>query len=87
MLMRAQHCWTGVHVQQAYLLAHSANVTACASTGDVHTGDGTCVDPVPQCPTPTAPRSGTVRLSADFIIPGVTAEYACPGTLVGRLKF
>jgi hypothetical protein len=65
----------------AYLLLHSANVTACASTGDVHAGDGTCIDPVPQCPPPTAPKSGKVTLSADFIIPGVTAEYVCPGAL------
>ena len=65
----------------AYLLAHSVNVTACAASGDVHIGNGACADPVPQCDAPTAPAEGTVSLSADFIIPGVVAEYTCPGAL------
>lgn len=64
-----------------YLIAHSANVTSCATSGEVHIGDGTCIDPVPQCPRPAKPVNGSVELSADFIIPGVTATYSCPGHL------
>ena len=65
----------------AYLLEHSANVTSCAAAGDIHHRDGTCVDPVPQCKAPAAPAKGTVALSSKFIIPGVTATYACPDKL------
>jgi hypothetical protein len=61
------------------LLDHAANVTACAAGGDIHIGDGACVDPVPRCPRPMAPSYGAVALSADFIIPGVTATYTCGG--------
>jgi len=65
----------------AYLLTHSANVTRCAADGDVHVGDGTCVNPIPQCEAPNPPRGGNVTLSSKFIIPGVTAEYTCEGAL------
>lgn len=62
-----------------YIRAHMANTTSCAANGEMHTGDGTCIDPVPQCPVPEAPAGGSVALSADFVIPGVTARYSCAG--------
>ena len=40
----------------AYLLAHSENVTNCGADGNLHAGDGTCVDPVPNCDKPDAPK-------------------------------
>lgn len=62
-----------------YVLSHAANVTACAEDGTVHSGDGECVDPIPSCPKPDTPSNeGTMTLSSEFIIPGVTAKYACP---------
>lgn len=61
-----------------YLLAHAQNVTLCAANGTVHAGDGSCVSPVPRCPMPTAPSGGSVSLSSDYIIPGVTATCVCP---------
>lgn len=62
------------------LLAHAANVTSCAAGGNIHTGNGTCVDPVPQCQPPVAPQNGAVALSSHYIIPGTTATYTCSGT-------
>jgi len=62
-----------------YLLAHSVNVTYCAAGGDMHVGDGTCANPIPQCEAPAAPSGGNVSISSQFIIPGVTAEYTCSG--------
>lgn len=62
-----------------YLRAHVDNVTSCAAGGELHMGSGNCMDPVPQCPVPEAPDGGSVVLSAEFIIPGVTARYSCAG--------
>eukprot|EP00040_Diaphanoeca_grandis_P031424 m.188023 g.188023 ORF g.188023 m.188023 type:complete len:590 (+) comp32327_c1_seq3:136-1905(+) len=60
-----------------YVLAHSANVTKCATDGSVHVGDGTCESPVPNCPKPDDITGGSVALSSVYIIPGVTATYTC----------
>jgi len=65
--------------KMAYVLSHAENVTACAADGTVHSGDGDCVDPIPQCPKPSTPgNEATMVLSSTFIIPGTTAKYACP---------
>jgi hypothetical protein len=62
-----------------FLLDHAQNVTICANNGSVHTGGGSCVSPVPRCEQPTAPAGGSVTLSSNYIIPGVTATYSCSG--------
>ena len=64
-----------------YVLSHAENVSACADDGEVHAGNGECVDPIPSCPKPETPSNeGTMTLSSEFIIPGVTAKYAQPLT-------
>jgi len=62
-----------------YVLAHAENVSVCAEDGHAHSGDGECVDPIPSCPKPAQlSNSGTMTLSSEFVIPGVTARHACP---------
>jgi len=62
-----------------YVLSHAENVSACADDGEVHAGNGECVDPIPSCPKPETPdNEGTMTPSSEFIIPGVTAKYTCP---------
>jgi hypothetical protein len=62
-----------------YVLAHAENVSACAKDGTAHSGGGECVDPIPSCPKPkNISNEGMMTLSSKFIIPGVTARYACP---------